>query len=198
MSVKSGLPYREVGLFIAFMITKAREVAAKQPLMVAVKRDLDSGVPLQIVKKKLVGSGASEQDATRFVESATNGHQVTCPKCGFEYLGIVEVCANCGSKLTPSDRSRTKTIPVDSMQSQLPPTPEITDLIVELKSESAKHRCSAIQELAKRQVDSEAAVAALAKLAYGDPDQYVRDEAKSALQTPIYQAILRGGNPFVK
>jgi hypothetical protein len=78
---------------------------------------------------------------------------------------------------------------------QAPLQPQVKALLADLQSDQAKHRWNTIRQLSQMQVDSEIVVAALAKLAYDDPVQYVRDEAKSALQTPIYQAVLRRSNP---
>lgn len=170
--------------------------SAAERLMIAIRDELESGMPLHMLEKKLVASGFPEPDASELVQIATNGDQVVCRRCGFEYLGKIQTCANCGNGLSRFDCSGMNATPGRSIPRKPNPPFKVEELLVKLASESPGDRRSAIRNLSDMQVDDEAVVAALAKAAYGDRDQQIRAEAKAALETPMYRLVLSRGNPF--
>jgi hypothetical protein len=150
-----------------------------QQFLLVLKQELEVGMPLHMLEKKLMASNLSEVEAKQLIENVTAGNQTTCQNCGFKYLGTIKLCSNCGNALTPTAQT-------------LPPlSPEVSQLLKDLKGDKAKRRWSIVQTLAKMQIDDERVVAALEELAYHDPVPYVRTEAEAALQLPTYQAIVQ-------
>ncbi len=73
--------------------------SAAERLLVAVRRELESGMPLHMLQKKLEGLGINGEDSVQLVNAATGSSQKTCANCGFKYLGNITLCSNCGSSL---------------------------------------------------------------------------------------------------
>ena len=71
-------------------------------LLIAVRKELETGTPIHMVQQKLMANGTEQATAQKLTDMATGGVQVKCPKCGFSYLGTIKLCTNCGSSLIPS------------------------------------------------------------------------------------------------
>jgi predicted RNA-binding Zn-ribbon protein involved in translation (DUF1610 family) len=71
-------------------------------LLSTARNDLETGTPVHMVQQKLIANGADQEAAKKITDTATGGNQVKCSKCGFSYLGTINLCANCGNSLTHS------------------------------------------------------------------------------------------------
>lgn len=178
--------------------------SAAEQVCTAVQRELEGGMPFHMLQKKLISLGLDDDGAMKIINAVAGEFRRKCPTCGFEYIGKIESCGNCGSSLKPTQQESFGTMGVNAMsfrtgnsahrtsEQQSPMSAEVRTLYVELQDDSSKRRWNTIQKLGKMNVRNEQILMKIAEMAIQDPRDYVRAEAQKYIDSPGVQSLVQG------